>query len=196
MYASSIGGQASLIGTSSNIFVKGYFETYHPTSGLNFLSFILYALPVSLVQLVAVWLILGGMFLPRQRFIFNFDKKDDSKNSTNTELKQLVRETYRKLGPFSWEQVSIGIFFSYRRHSLADPGFVFRAGLEFTVQKGLSNRHIDGHCGAFLCGHLAPGEYIRRQGVRATAVLESGREDVPVVGCALIGRQFGHGRRL
>lgn len=66
MYSSLIGGQASLIGTGSNIFLKGYFEKHHPNDALNFFTFMLYAMPIALVQIIAVWLLLGLMFLPKE----------------------------------------------------------------------------------------------------------------------------------
>ncbi len=64
-YSATICGTGSLIGTSSNIVFKGYFETKHPNDQLNFLTFMLFSLPISIVLVLCAWLILCFMWLPK-----------------------------------------------------------------------------------------------------------------------------------
>ncbi|CAF5216237.1 unnamed protein product, partial [Rotaria magnacalcarata] len=57
-YAATIGGLASLVGTGTNVFVKGYIdETYRGTAfRVNFLNFLLFGLPVGVIMLILCWL--------------------------------------------------------------------------------------------------------------------------------------------
>ena len=64
-YAATIAGTGSLIGTSSNIVFKGYFESKHPGDSLNFLTFMLYSLPISIVLVIMAWVVLCLMWLPK-----------------------------------------------------------------------------------------------------------------------------------
>ena len=65
-YASLIGGSASLIGTNSNLVLKEYFEKEFPNGGVNFLTFMLYGLPSSIIHLAISWLLIGYMYLPKE----------------------------------------------------------------------------------------------------------------------------------
>jgi di/tricarboxylate transporter len=65
-YAATICGTGSLIGTSSNIVFKDYFERNHPNDQLNFLTFMLFSLPISLVISACAWVILCFMWLPKE----------------------------------------------------------------------------------------------------------------------------------
>lgn len=64
-YAATIGGTGSLIGTSSNIVFKGYFEQSHPNDALNFLTFMLYSLPISMILILVCWAALCLIWLPK-----------------------------------------------------------------------------------------------------------------------------------
>jgi hypothetical protein len=105
-YAATICGTGSLIGTSSNIVFKGYFETNYPGDKLNFLTFMIYSLPISIVLLLCAWAILSVMWLPKGKFFsFNFSKKkkqnEISENSNLKSVEDLIREEYEKLGPYT-----------------------------------------------------------------------------------------------
>ncbi len=65
-YAASIGGLGSLVGTAPNILIKGYYDRFYPEAKLNFLSFLLFALPVSLAMLIASWIWLSVRWLPKE----------------------------------------------------------------------------------------------------------------------------------
>ncbi len=53
-YSATICGTGSLIGTSSNVVFKGYFEANHPNDQLNFFNYMLFSLPISIDTRVLV----------------------------------------------------------------------------------------------------------------------------------------------
>ena len=65
-YAATIGGTASLIGTSSNVVFKNHFDKYHPNDSMNFLTFMLYSFPISLVLTLLCWVVLCFVWLPKE----------------------------------------------------------------------------------------------------------------------------------
>jgi len=63
-YAASIGGMMTLIGTATNAQFKAYAET-HTGSPIDFLTWMMFAVPVGLIMLIAAWAILAqGMPKP------------------------------------------------------------------------------------------------------------------------------------
>lgn len=65
-YASTMGGLGSLVGTSTNVYFKGYFDQQYPQYNLGFLNFFVYALPVSIIVILLTWTFLIIRFLPRE----------------------------------------------------------------------------------------------------------------------------------
>jgi len=65
-YSSTIGGLGSLVGTAPNILLKGYFDERYPEKGLSFLTFTLFALPVSVLLIIISWAWLCWCWLPRK----------------------------------------------------------------------------------------------------------------------------------
>jgi di/tricarboxylate transporter len=65
-YAATIGGTASLIGTSSNVVFKNHFDKFHPNDSMNFLTFMLYSFPISLVLTLLCWVVLCFVWLPKE----------------------------------------------------------------------------------------------------------------------------------
>jgi di/tricarboxylate transporter len=65
-YAAIIGGSGSLIGGTTNILLKGYFDEKYPNDGLNFLSFMLFSFPVSLIMLAFTWVVLCYLWFPKR----------------------------------------------------------------------------------------------------------------------------------
>lgn len=74
-YASTMGGLGSLVGTSTNVFFKGYYDQNYPEYNLGFLNFFAYALPVSILVILVTWAFLIVRFLPREYFHSHFNKK-------------------------------------------------------------------------------------------------------------------------
>jgi len=65
-YSSTIGGLGSLVGTAPNILLKGYFDENYPGEKLTFLSFSLFAFPVSIILIIISWMWLCFRWLPRE----------------------------------------------------------------------------------------------------------------------------------
>ena len=62
-YSASIGGAGSLVGTQPNLILKGYFEKNYPNDGLNFLTYMAYALPTAIIMLTLSWLAINFLWL-------------------------------------------------------------------------------------------------------------------------------------
>jgi sodium-dependent dicarboxylate transporter 2/3/5 len=65
-YASVIGGFGTLIGSNSNIVMKEFYDEFRPNSSLNFFTFMLFALPISIILLFVSWLALCIMWFPKK----------------------------------------------------------------------------------------------------------------------------------
>ncbi|CAF0823698.1 unnamed protein product [Brachionus calyciflorus] len=105
-YAATIGGTGSLIGTSSNIVFKGFFETRHPEDAMNFFTFMLYSIPISFILIVVCWVVLCLVWFPKGKFI-----GVSSREGGSTSISKIIRDKYENLGPYTWEQKSIGFWF-------------------------------------------------------------------------------------
>ncbi len=90
-YGASVGGIATLIGTPPNLAFSKIFELNFPNAPeISFSQWMVFALPVSLVMLAAVWLILFYRFKP--------SGKSEIKENTifKDQLKQLGKTTYEE----------------------------------------------------------------------------------------------------
>lgn len=65
-YAASIGGAGSLVGTTPNLLLKGYFDEKYPEGGLNFLTYMAFSCPVSIIMVFFTWIIMCVIWLPRK----------------------------------------------------------------------------------------------------------------------------------
>ena len=68
-YSSSIGGSVSLVGSTPNLILKGFYDEYLPKAGMNFFTYMLYALPSAIIMVILTWLVLSFIWIPR-RFLF------------------------------------------------------------------------------------------------------------------------------
>jgi sodium-dependent dicarboxylate transporter 2/3/5 len=68
-YSSSIGGSGSLVGSTPNLILKGFYDEYLPKAGMNFFTYMLYALPSAIIMVIFTWLVLSFIWIPR-RFSF------------------------------------------------------------------------------------------------------------------------------
>ena len=66
----SIGGCGSLLGTTPNLFLKGYYDDNYKDAGLNFVTYMGYSLPASFVMLILTWITLCLIWLPRRSVSF------------------------------------------------------------------------------------------------------------------------------
>ncbi|XP_025086040.1 solute carrier family 13 member 3-like isoform X2 [Pomacea canaliculata] len=86
--------------------LKGLFQEYGLDSGVNFTSWIIFALPGSAICLFLTWMVLSCIFFgPR-----NCIKRSKSKVG-ETQIKNTIRQQYEKLGPVTFaEKVVMGHF--------------------------------------------------------------------------------------
>jgi sodium-dependent dicarboxylate transporter 2/3/5 len=97
-YAASIGGIATLVGTPPNLsFARILTITFPDAPEISFASWFAFALPISVVMLVLIWLYLGHIFCPRGEKI-EIDR-------------QIFREEYQALGPISFEEMIVLVDF-------------------------------------------------------------------------------------
>ncbi|CAF1492942.1 unnamed protein product [Rotaria magnacalcarata] len=100
-YAATIGGLASLVGTGTNVFVKGYIdETYRGTAfRVNFLNFLLFGLPVGVIMLILCWLWLQILYNRTEFFKCHTDPED---RVSQGKLKAMLVKQYKDLGKPSY----------------------------------------------------------------------------------------------
>ncbi len=97
-YSCSIGGIATLIGTPPNLsFARIYAISYPDAPEISFSTWMIFALPLSLVILVVALVVLYVMYVP---------KKNMERIS-----KDLLKEKYTALGAMSREEKWVGILF-------------------------------------------------------------------------------------
>ncbi|CAF0969591.1 unnamed protein product [Brachionus calyciflorus] len=106
-YSSSIGGIGSLVGTSSNLLLKGFFDGQYPDGGLNFLTFMAYSMPNLIVMVFATWFYMAILWLPRNSFRLSRNKVGKESDL----LKKSIEEKYSKLGPMKYEEKNVAFLF-------------------------------------------------------------------------------------
>jgi sodium-dependent dicarboxylate transporter 2/3/5 len=95
-YAASLGGFATLVGTPPNVFFKGYM--HERKIDIDFGRWMLFAMPLSALYLVLVWLLMTRVLLPL-------------KIKSIPGGRELIREEYSKLGPMSRGEWTVLIVF-------------------------------------------------------------------------------------
>ena len=83
-YAAIIGGNCSLIGGTTNILLKGFFDEKYPRDRLNFVTFMMFALPVSALVMLLTWVVLCYKWLPK-RYWFTLAKRKTTRVSSDDE---------------------------------------------------------------------------------------------------------------
>ncbi|CAF1241276.1 unnamed protein product [Adineta steineri] len=111
-YSATIGGLSSLVGTAPNIFVKGFADSQYKNTAfrINFLNFLLFALPVALLMLVICWLWLQIYFNTKEFFQF---RTDPESQAIQADLKLMLLKQYHDLGRPKWSEISVAIVFCF-----------------------------------------------------------------------------------
>ena len=65
-YSSGVGGIGSLVGTTPNLILKGYFDKFHSEADLNFVTYMAFALPISIIMTFVLWIVLAFLWLPKK----------------------------------------------------------------------------------------------------------------------------------
>jgi len=68
-YSSSIGGMSTLVGSPTNLVCPKILTLLYPGAPeISFTSWMVFALPISVIMLVAVWLVIHFLFKPREKW--------------------------------------------------------------------------------------------------------------------------------
>ncbi|XP_072745354.1 protein I'm not dead yet-like [Anoplolepis gracilipes] len=111
-YASSLGGIGTIVGSGTNLTLKGFLEKRFPDSpGINFASWMLYSVPPMLLMTFLTWLWLQVMYMG----LFRPESKDaraiDIGQQGERVAAAVIEKKYKDLGPITWHESSVGILF-------------------------------------------------------------------------------------
>lgn len=109
-YAANIGGTGSLSGTGPNLIMQGQadqiFQAYGmENSGVNFASWMVFALPGSIICVLLAWLWLSFYFLGWRGLVCK------RHNKSNDRVQATIRKSYDELGSMSFPEIVVLIHF-------------------------------------------------------------------------------------
>jgi len=143
-FSANIGGIGTLIGTPVNLILQSQIETLYkdnaagvtPGDEISFLSWMYFALPVSIVCNIGCWFWLISYYMGPRKIIRDLRAKSDTEDDMR--VKRLIREKYDGLGKMGYQEMVVGAH------------FLILAVLWFTR----SPKFIDGWHAAFEKGHV------------------------------------------
>ncbi|XP_075784813.1 solute carrier family 13 member 1 isoform X2 [Pelodiscus sinensis] len=109
-YSSTIGGLTTITGTSTNLIFAEQFNTRYPDCQcINFGSWFILCIPITIIIMLLSWVWLQWLFLG-----FNFKEmfQCGKEKSTREQVSaQVIKEEYTKLGPISYPEIITLVLF-------------------------------------------------------------------------------------
>ncbi|NXY46546.1 S13A2 protein, partial [Ceuthmochares aereus] len=127
-YSASIGGIATLTGTTPNLILQGQVDELFPNNGniVNFASWFSFAFPTMVLLLVLSWIWLQILYLG-----FNFRKNFGCAGSASAKEREqraydIIKAESKKLGPMKFAEIAVLIIFVLLvvLWFTRDPGFI------------------------------------------------------------------------
>ncbi|KAJ8668080.1 hypothetical protein QAD02_009743 [Eretmocerus hayati] len=111
-YASTFAGVSTLVGTGTNLVLKGIFEAEFPHAPpITFTRWMIWALPQSLLNLFLTWLYVlvfyMGMFRPNSKSAQNARIGDEGEAIAN----RVMEEKFRNLGSMNFHEAAVSVLF-------------------------------------------------------------------------------------
>ncbi|NXE92656.1 S13A1 protein, partial [Menura novaehollandiae] len=124
-YSATIGGLTTITGTSTNLIFTEHFNSRYPgCQCINFGSWFILSIPITVIILLLSWVWLQWLFLGFDfKNMFKCGKKKTAREEASS---RVIQEEYKKLGPISYaETVTLVLFILMTLLWFTrDPGFI------------------------------------------------------------------------
>ncbi|XP_075567200.1 solute carrier family 13 member 1 [Pelecanus crispus] len=109
-YSATIGGLTTITGTSTNLIFAEHFNTRYPACQcINFGSWFILSIPITVIILLLSWVWLQWLFLGFDfKNMFKCGKKKTAREEASA---QVIQEEYKKLGPISYPEIVTLVLF-------------------------------------------------------------------------------------
>ncbi|XP_049669572.1 solute carrier family 13 member 1 isoform X1 [Accipiter gentilis] len=109
-YSATIGGLTTITGTSTNLIFAEHFNTRYPACQcINFGSWFILSIPITVIILLLSWVWLQWLFLGFDfKNMFKCGKKKTAREEASA---QVIQEEYKKLGPMSYPEIVTLVLF-------------------------------------------------------------------------------------
>ncbi|KAM3925210.1 solute carrier family 13 member 1 [Leptodactylus fuscus] len=136
-YSSTIGGLTTITGTSTNLIFAEQFQTRYPLSTeINFGTWFLLCIPITLILVILSWLWIQWLFLGLNfKEMFKCGKEKTEREIASAKV---ILDEYKKLGPLSYQEIMTFILFVLMAllWFTRDPGFIPGWSALFPQYKG------------------------------------------------------------